>query len=85
MSLMLFSVTEMQMSSFFCSTLKTQVAYGDDAYYYLEDDKSLTVVPYHQQDGILWNESVTYDPSQGASDDSTTAECDAAFKLLLSF
>ena len=82
---MLSLVTEMQMSSFYCDTLKKQIAYGDDAYYYLEDDKSLTVVPYHKQDGILWNESVTYDPSQGASDDSTTAECDAALELLSSF
>jgi len=82
MSLILSLVIEMQLSSFFCTTLNRQIAYGDDAYYYLEDDKTMTCVPYHKQDGILWDESVTYDPSQGASDSNTTTECETAFSLL---
>ena len=72
----------MQMPTFFCSTLNKQIAYGDNAYYYMEDDNTMTCVPYHKQDGILWDESVTYDPSVGASDDSVTAECNAALSLL---
>ena len=72
----------MQMPTFFCSTLNKQIAYGDNAYYYMEDDNTMTCVPYHEQDGILWDESVTYDPSVGASDDSVTAECNAALSLL---
>ena len=71
-----------QMPTFFCTTLNRQIAYGDNAYYYLEDDKTMTVVPYHQQDGILWDESVTYDPNVGASDDSTTIECETALSIL---
>jgi len=70
------------MPTFFCTTLNRQIAYGDNAYYYLEDDKTMTVVPYHSQDGILWNESVTYDPNVGASDCNTTIECETALSLL---
>jgi len=70
------------MPTFFCTTLNRQIAYGDNAYYYLEDDKTMTVVPYHSQDGILWNESVTYDPNVGASDCNTTTECETALSLL---
>lgn len=68
--------------TFYCTTLKTQVAYGNDAYYYLEDDKTMTCVPYHKQDGILWDERVTYDPNVGGSDDSITSECNTAFSIL---
>jgi len=70
------------MPTFFCTTLNRQIAYGDNAYYYLEDDKTMTVVPYHSQDGILWNESVTYDPNVGGSDDSVTLECETALSIL---
>ena len=70
------------MSTFFCTTLNKQVAYGDNAYYYMEDDNTMTCVPYHKQDGILWDESVMYDPNVGASDDNTTKECETALSLL---
>lgn len=70
------------MPTFFCTTLNRQIAYGDNAYYYLEDDKTMTVVPYHSQDGILWNESVTYDPNVGGSDDNVTLECETALSIL---
>lgn len=75
----------MILPTFYCSTLQKQIAYGDNAYYYLDDDNNLTCVPYHVQDGILWDESVTYDPNVGASDDIATAECNAALSILSTY
>jgi len=67
----------MSLPSFYCSTLEKQIAYGDDAYYYIEDDNTLTCVPYHSQDGILWEKWFTYNPTL------KTPECEQAFLQLV--